>query len=115
MRWPFRRGKTARPATQSAAGATTQGPITLIQGVQGDVTVVAAHQPAPPGAPEIETARAQYATRVRQRYGRLDLEVLTPLRNRANTPSSTSATSSSPRPYGPTRRPSNCPRNSCAA
>lgn len=86
MRWLFGRWKTARPAGQSAAGATTQGPITLIQGVQGDVTVVAAHEPAPAGPPEIETARAQYATRVRQRYGRLDLEVLTPLREQGDHP-----------------------------
>ncbi|MFD0152561.1 HEAT repeat domain-containing protein [Streptomyces sp. NPDC055721] len=80
MRWFFKRGKTSGPVTQSASGATAQGPITLISGVRGDVTVVAAHQPAPAGAPEIETVRAQYAARVRQRYGRLDLEVLTPLR-----------------------------------
>ena len=86
MRRFFTRRQTSPPATQSAAGATTQGPITLIQGVQGDVTVVAAHRPAPAGAPEIETARAQYATRVRQRYGRLDLEVLTPLREQGEHP-----------------------------
>ncbi|KQX11293.1 hypothetical protein ASC82_20690 [Streptomyces sp. Root431] len=86
MRWFFRRWKSSGSAAQSAAGATSQGPITLIQGVQGDVTFVAAHQPAPAGAPEIETARAQYAARVRQRYGRLDLEVLTPLQEQDEHP-----------------------------
>ncbi|WP_406368956.1 HEAT repeat domain-containing protein [Streptomyces sp. NBC_00647] len=37
------------------------------------------HAPAPPTAEEVAAAVAAYATRVRQAYGRLDLEVLTPL------------------------------------
>ncbi|MFF1509436.1 HEAT repeat domain-containing protein [Streptomyces sp. NPDC058326] len=86
MRRFLSRWKRSPSTTQSAAGATTQGPITLIQGVRGDVTVVAAPQPTPAGAPEIETARARYAIRLRQRYGRLDLEVLTPLREQGEDP-----------------------------
>ncbi|MFJ7129922.1 HEAT repeat domain-containing protein [Streptomyces sp. NPDC098101] len=42
--------------------------------------------PPQPAAPEVESARQAYATRVRQRYGRLDLEVLTPLREQDEHP-----------------------------
>ncbi|MFB7590636.1 HEAT repeat domain-containing protein [Streptomyces sp. NPDC056169] len=88
MRWFFGRGKPSGPAAQSASGATAGGDVTLISHVGGDVTVISAggRLPTQPGPPEIETARAQYATRVRQRYGRLDLEVLTPLREQGEHP-----------------------------
>ncbi|MEU2230674.1 HEAT repeat domain-containing protein [Streptomyces vietnamensis] len=75
-----------RTAPQSAEGATADGPITMISEVRGNVTVVTGHHSEPPGAPEIEEACARYATRVRQRYGRLDLEVLTPLREQGEHP-----------------------------
>ncbi|MFJ8299705.1 HEAT repeat domain-containing protein [Streptomyces sp. NPDC094447] len=73
-------------ARQSAPGATVQGPLTQISGVQGNVHVTLAPVPPQPGPPEIESAREAYATRVRQRYGRLDLEVLTPLREQDERP-----------------------------
>ncbi|MYS06561.1 NACHT domain-containing protein [Streptomyces sp. SID6041] len=73
-------------ARQSAPGATVQGPLTQISGVQGDVHVTLAPVPPQHGPPEIESAREAYATRVRQRYGRLDLEVLTPLREQDERP-----------------------------
>ncbi|MFD3996851.1 HEAT repeat domain-containing protein [Streptomyces sp. NPDC058583] len=73
-------------ARQSAPGATVQGPLTQISGVRGDVHVTLESVPPQPGAPEIESAREAYATRVRQRYGRLDLEVLTPLREQDERP-----------------------------
>ncbi|MFD4321287.1 HEAT repeat domain-containing protein [Streptomyces sp. NPDC058548] len=73
-------------ARQSAPGATVQGPLTQISGVRGDVHVTLESVPPQPGAPEIESAREAYATRVRQRYGRLDLEVLTPLREQDEHP-----------------------------
>ncbi|MFE4311049.1 HEAT repeat domain-containing protein [Streptomyces sp. NPDC056891] len=73
-------------ARQSAPGATVQGPLTQISGVQGDVHVTLASVPPQHGSPEIESAREAYATRVRQRYGRLDLEVLTPLREQDDRP-----------------------------
>ncbi|MFC9796179.1 HEAT repeat domain-containing protein [Streptomyces sp. NPDC127584] len=73
-------------ARQSAPGATVQGPLTQISGVQGDVHVTLAPVPPQQGPPEIESAREAYATRVRQRYGRLDLEVLTPLREQDERP-----------------------------
>ncbi|MFJ5078214.1 HEAT repeat domain-containing protein [Streptomyces sp. NPDC088553] len=73
-------------ARQSAPGATVQGPLTQISGVQGDVHVTLVPVPPQHGSPEIESAREAYATRVRQRYGRLDLEVLTPLREQDERP-----------------------------
>ncbi|MFE5945821.1 HEAT repeat domain-containing protein [Streptomyces sp. NPDC056480] len=82
MRGLFKRW-TAR---QSAPGATVQGPLTQISGVRGDVHVTLAPVPPQHGSPEIESAREAYATRVRQRYGRLDLEVLTPLREQDERP-----------------------------
>ncbi|MCX5225204.1 HEAT repeat domain-containing protein [Streptomyces sp. NBC_00233] len=82
MRGLFKRW-TAR---QSAPGATVQGPLTQISGVRGDVHVTLASVPPQHGSPEIEAAREAYATRVRQRYGRLDLEVLTPLREQDERP-----------------------------
>ncbi|MFF0752158.1 HEAT repeat domain-containing protein [Streptomyces sp. NPDC004267] len=61
---------------QSVEKATATGNITLISQVQGSVTITdgpvrPVHDPA--------EALARYAARVRQRYGRLDLAVLTPL------------------------------------
>ncbi len=75
-----------RKASQTASRATVQGPLTQISGVQGDVHVTLGSVPSQPAEPEIETAREAYATRVRQRYGRLDLEVLTPLREQGEHP-----------------------------
>ncbi|MFD7977849.1 HEAT repeat domain-containing protein [Streptomyces sp. NPDC059071] len=82
MRRLFKR----RPTGQSATGASADGSITLVDRVSGNVTVVNAAVPAQPPAPDIEAARAAYATRLRQRYGRLDLEVLTPLREQGEHP-----------------------------
>ncbi|WP_338497457.1 HEAT repeat domain-containing protein [Streptomyces sp. SJL17-4] len=86
MRGFFKRRKAAQTVAQTASGATVQGPLAQISGVQGDVHVTLASVPPQPGAPEIESAREAYATRVRQRYGRLDLEVLTPLREQDERP-----------------------------
>ncbi|MFJ9579991.1 NACHT domain-containing protein [Streptomyces sp. NPDC101191] len=71
---------------QNAAGATADGDITLISHVQGNVTVVSAAVPPQAGTPDTESAYAAYARCVRQRYGRLDLEVLTPLREQGEHP-----------------------------
>ncbi|RSS52654.1 HEAT repeat domain-containing protein [Streptomyces sp. WAC01280] len=73
-----------RKARQTAEGATVHGPLAQITGVGGDVHVTLGTVPPPPEAPEIESARAAYATRVRQRYGGLDLEVLTPLQEQGD-------------------------------
>lgn len=81
MRGFFKR----RKAAQTAEGATIQGPLTQISGAR-DVHVTIGAVPSPARAPEIESAREAYATRVRQRYGRLDLEVLTPLREQDEHP-----------------------------
>ncbi|QES05241.1 NACHT domain-containing protein [Streptomyces venezuelae] len=75
-----------RKAAQSAAGAAVEGPLTQISGVRGDVHVTLGSVPPQPAPPEVESAREAYATRVRQRYGRLDLEVLTPLREQDEHP-----------------------------
>ncbi|MEU7074538.1 hypothetical protein AB0B30_26570 [Streptomyces narbonensis] len=75
-----------RKARQTAEGATVHGPLAQINGVGGDVHVTLGAVPPPPEAPEIESARAAYATRVRQRYGGLDLEVLTPLQEQGERP-----------------------------
>ncbi|MGW9450392.1 HEAT repeat domain-containing protein [Streptomyces sp. NPDC055632] len=82
MRGFFKR----RKAPQTASGASVQGPLTQISGVRGDVHVTVGSVPSQPAPPEIESARQAYATRVRQRYGRLDLEVLTPLREQDEHP-----------------------------
>ncbi|MFE6458853.1 HEAT repeat domain-containing protein [Streptomyces cinereoruber] len=82
MRWFPKR----RKASQSVEGVTTDGPITQIDRVGGNVTVVVGQRQAPPAPPEFEAAREKYAARVRQRYGRLDLEVLTPLREQDEHP-----------------------------
>ncbi|MFE9741687.1 HEAT repeat domain-containing protein [Streptomyces sp. NPDC006477] len=67
----MRRFFKRRAAPQSAADAHADGNITLITDVRGDVTVVSGTLPAQAGAPDTESACAAYATRVRQRYGRL--------------------------------------------
>ncbi|WP_411075069.1 hypothetical protein [Streptomyces sp. cmx-4-7] len=82
MRWFLKR----RKASQSLEGVTTDGPITQIDRVGGNVTVVVGQRQAPPAPPEFEAARERYAARVRQRYGRLDLKVLTPLREQDEHP-----------------------------
>ncbi|RSS39749.1 HEAT repeat domain-containing protein [Streptomyces sp. WAC08241] len=82
----MRRFFKRRKASQSVAGVATDGPITQIDRVGGNVTVVVGQRQAPPAPPEFETAREKYAARVRQRYGRLDLEVLTPLREQDEHP-----------------------------
>ncbi|MFF8840111.1 HEAT repeat domain-containing protein [Streptomyces sp. NPDC015130] len=82
MRGFFKR----RKAAQTADGNTVQGPLTQISGVEGDVYLTLGAVPDQPGPPELESAREAYATRVRQRYGRLDLEVLTPLREQDEHP-----------------------------
>ncbi|MFE1548477.1 HEAT repeat domain-containing protein [Streptomyces sp. NPDC058718] len=75
-----------RKARQTAEGATVHGPLAQISGVGGDLHITLETVPSPPGAPEIESARAAYAARVRQRYGGLDLEVLTPLQEQVDRP-----------------------------
>ncbi|MFD8976844.1 HEAT repeat domain-containing protein [Streptomyces sp. NPDC059593] len=81
------RGFLARwKARQTAEGATVHGPLAQINGVGGDVHLTLGTVPSPPEAPEIESARAAYATCVRQRYGGLDLEVLTPLQEQGHQP-----------------------------
>ncbi|MEU3688830.1 HEAT repeat domain-containing protein [Streptomyces narbonensis] len=82
MRGFFKR----RKAPQTADGAVVQGPLTQIGDVRGDVHVTLAAVPPQPQAPDVAPAREAYATRVRQRYGRLDLEVLTPLREQDEHP-----------------------------
>ncbi|MFE5732883.1 HEAT repeat domain-containing protein [Streptomyces sp. NPDC056528] len=82
----MRRFFKRRKASQSLEGVTTDGPITQIDRVGGNVTVVVGQRQAPPAPPEFEAARERYAARVRQRYGRLDLEVLTPLREQDEHP-----------------------------
>ncbi|MFF5636393.1 HEAT repeat domain-containing protein [Streptomyces sp. NPDC012825] len=82
----MRRFFKRRKASQSVAGVATDGPITQIDRVGGNVTVVVGQRQAPPAPPEFEAARERYAARVRQRYGRLDLEVLTPLREQDEHP-----------------------------
>ncbi|MFD3660591.1 HEAT repeat domain-containing protein [Streptomyces sp. NPDC058659] len=82
MRGFFKR----RKAPQTADGAVVQGPLTQIGDVRGDVHVTLAAVPPQPQAPDVESAREAYAGRVRQRYGRLDLEVLTPLREQGDHP-----------------------------
>ncbi|MFB6838284.1 HEAT repeat domain-containing protein [Streptomyces sp. NPDC056361] len=82
MRGFFKR----RKALQTASEATVQGPLTQISQVRGDIHLTIGSVPPQPVAPEIESAREAYATRVRQRYGRLDLEVLTPLREQDERP-----------------------------
>ncbi|MFI8828034.1 HEAT repeat domain-containing protein [Streptomyces sp. NPDC053431] len=64
------------PGGLTAEGATAAGNITLISHVEGSVTLVDA---PPPAVPAFDEALARYAALVRQRYGRLDLDVLTPL------------------------------------
>ncbi|MGV9689881.1 NACHT domain-containing protein [Streptomyces sp. NPDC003444] len=82
----MRRFFKRRKASQSVEGAVTDGPITQIDRVGGNVTVVVGQRQAPPAPPEFEAIRERYAARVRQRYGRLDLEVLTPLREQDEHP-----------------------------
>ncbi|MFF2627080.1 HEAT repeat domain-containing protein [Kitasatospora griseola] len=61
---------------QSAEHATAGGDLTMIQHAQSvQITVGAA--PPPPG--DLDEARRRHAVRLRERYHRLDLEVLTPL------------------------------------
>ncbi|MFC8722134.1 HEAT repeat domain-containing protein [Kitasatospora sp. NPDC057198] len=61
---------------QSAAGARVGGDLTLIQRA-GTVQITTGPKPPPPG--DLDGARQRYARRLRERYLRLDLEVLTPL------------------------------------
>ncbi|MFC8010532.1 HEAT repeat domain-containing protein [Streptomyces cinereoruber] len=82
----MRRFFKRRKASQSVEGVATDGPITQIDRVGGNVTVVVGQRQAPPAPPEFEAAHEKYAVRVRQRYGRLDLEVLTPLREQDEHP-----------------------------
>ncbi|MEV5973211.1 HEAT repeat domain-containing protein [Streptomyces sp. NPDC051921] len=82
-----RRRKSAEAAAaQSAAGASAEGDITLISHVQGNVTVVSGTPPMRTDAADAASACETYAARVRQCYGRLDLEVLTPLREQGEHP-----------------------------
>ncbi|MFD0370897.1 HEAT repeat domain-containing protein [Streptomyces sp. NPDC127114] len=80
------RRSTGTAAALSAAGASAEGDITLISHVQGDVTVVSGAPPAQREVPDAASACETYAARVRQCYGRLDLEVLTPLREQDEHP-----------------------------
>ncbi|MGW4159309.1 HEAT repeat domain-containing protein [Streptomyces sp. NPDC004788] len=68
---------------QSVEGTTATGNITLISQVQGSVTIT---DGPPPPVHDPAEALARYAARVRQRYGRLDLEVLTPLHEQEEHP-----------------------------
>ncbi|WNZ12170.1 HEAT repeat domain-containing protein [Streptomyces sp. 11x1] len=85
----------ARPAVGdvsqiSADGAQAGRDVTLIQNVGGPVTIYQ-QSPEKPVSPQadpdrIASAREQYASRLKQRYGRLDLEVLTPLQDQDEHP-----------------------------
>ncbi|MGW5421107.1 HEAT repeat domain-containing protein [Streptomyces sp. NPDC003943] len=68
---------------QSVERTTATGNITLISQVQGSVTIT---DGPPPPVHDPAEALARYAARVRQRYGRLDLEVLTPLHEQEEHP-----------------------------
>ncbi|MEU8758222.1 HEAT repeat domain-containing protein [Streptomyces sp. NPDC048659] len=86
-----------RKRGQNASGATAGRDITLINEVHGSVSIVTS-PPRIDGEEEKEkknqekkedravAAYAAYAARVRQRYGRLDLAVLTPLRDQDEHP-----------------------------
>ncbi|GAA3397387.1 HEAT repeat domain-containing protein [Streptomyces roseoviridis] len=82
MRGLFKRwGRGA--GSQTAEGATAGRDINMFSNVAGPV-YVGIEPPSPP--PEFDDAVTRYAARVRQRYGRLDLEVLTPLREQGEHP-----------------------------
>ncbi|MCK8679866.1 HEAT repeat domain-containing protein [Streptomyces lichenis] len=70
---------------QQASGARVGGDLVQINGVQG--SVVFGPQPAPdPTEDDFQAAYTAYAKRLRERYGRLDLEVLTPLHEQGEHP-----------------------------
>ncbi|MET9954676.1 HEAT repeat domain-containing protein [Streptomyces sp. NPDC006339] len=82
MRGLFKRWRRGA-GPQTAEGATAGRDINMFSNIEGPV-YVGIEPPPPP--PEFDAAVAHYTARLRQRYGRLDLEVLTPLREQGEHP-----------------------------